>query len=89
MIQERINTLKRESQKAEHLLLENIKSITNENHASSMPMSTNIEDNQSKAFSLSGQTALSLAKLILTLATGLSSTPKSLSRFKFLLSMLK
>lgn len=87
MIQERITALKKESELAEALLLQNLKSSPAGNLVSSL--SENDTISSSNLSSLTSPKALSVAKLVLTLGAGLSSTSKLSSALKGLISFLK
>ena len=87
MIQERITALKKESELAEALLLQNLKSSPAGNLVSSL--SEHDSSASSNISSLTSPKALSVAKLVLTLGAGLSSTSKLSSALKGLISFLK
>ncbi len=87
MIQERITALKKESELAEALLLQNLKSSPAGNLVSALSEKDSIAN--SNISSLTSPKALSVAKLVLTLGVGLSSTSKLSSALKGLISFLK
>lgn len=69
MIQERINKLKKESELAENLLMENVKSISTGSVLSSVINSIKTSQNSTVASAYSGSALLSVAKFALAIGT--------------------